>query len=167
MNLGLTKELALAFPNILAIEKPIIKDLNVKDPNWVSGFTSGDGCFYVSLSKSSSTKTGYTIVLRFQIAQNNRDIILMKSLINYLGCGRVEENLKVSMSYFVVSNFKDIIEKVIPFFDKYPILGIKSLDYICFKQIALLMQKNLHLTPEGLEEIRLIKLKMNKLRELE
>jgi hypothetical protein len=33
MNLGLTNELALAFPNILSIEKPIIKDLNIKNPN--------------------------------------------------------------------------------------------------------------------------------------
>ena len=49
MNLGLTNELALAFPNILSIEKPIIKDLNIKNPNWVSGFTSGDGCFYIKV----------------------------------------------------------------------------------------------------------------------
>lgn len=41
------------------------------------------------------------------------------------------------MSYFVVSKFNDIIEKVIPFFDKYPILGVKSLDYICFLKISL------------------------------
>lgn len=128
MNLGLTNELALAFPNILPIEKPVIKNLSVKDPNWISGFTSGDGCFYVSISKSSFTKTGFTVVLRFQIAQHSRDIILMKSLITYLGCGRVEE--KQNMSYFLVTKFNDIIEKVIPFFDKYPILGIKSLDYV-------------------------------------
>ena len=33
MNLGLTDKLALANPKILAIEKPIIKDLKVQDPN--------------------------------------------------------------------------------------------------------------------------------------
>jgi hypothetical protein len=33
MNLGLTDKLALAFPNIIPIKKPIIEDLNVQDPN--------------------------------------------------------------------------------------------------------------------------------------
>jgi hypothetical protein len=52
----------------------------------------------------------------------------MKSLITYLGCGRIEENSKTSMSYFVVSKFNDITEIIIPFFEKYPIQGVKSLD---------------------------------------
>lgn len=124
MNLGLTDKLALANPKILAIEKPIIKDLKVQDPNWISGFTTGDGCFHVTLAKSPFTKTGYRVALRFQLAQHNRDIKLMKSLITYLGCGRVEENLKTSMSYFVINKFSDIIDIVIPFFDKYPIHGV-------------------------------------------
>ena len=33
MNLGLTNKLAIAIPNIIAIEKPVIKDLKVQDPN--------------------------------------------------------------------------------------------------------------------------------------
>jgi LAGLIDADG endonuclease len=79
---------------------------------------------------------GYTVVLRFQIAQHNRDVKLLESLITYLGCGRVEINSKTSMAYFVVSKFNDINEKIIPFFEKYPIIGIKSLDFISFKNVA-------------------------------
>jgi hypothetical protein len=67
----------------------------------------------------------------------------MKSLITYLGCGIVEENFNFSMSYFVINKFSDIIDIVIPFFDKYPIHGVKSLDYISFKQIAILMKENI------------------------
>ena len=43
--------------------------------------------------------------MRLKIAQHDRDIVLMRSLITYLGCGRVEEKSNVSMSYFIVSNF--------------------------------------------------------------
>lgn len=32
-------------------------------------------------------------------------------------------------SRFIVSKLSDNLEKVIPFFNKYPILGIKSLDF--------------------------------------
>lgn len=164
MNQGLTEELTADFPDIVPKSKPIFKDLTVQDPNWISGFTSGDGCFHVSLYKSSFTKSGYGIVLRLQLAQHNRDFLLLKSLISYLGCGRVEENLKHSASYYVVSKFDDIIEKVIPFFDKYQIEGVKSLDYQCFKEIALLMQEKQHLTHEGLEKIKSLKSGMNKSR---
>lgn len=161
MNQGLTNELTLDFPDIVAKPRPIIKDLTVKDPNWISGFTSGDGCFHVSLYKSPFTKTGYGIGLRLQLAQHSRDTLLLKSLISYLGCGRVEENEKTLASYYVVSKFDDILEKVIPFFDKYQIEGVKSSDFLTFKQIAFMMQEKQHLTPEGLEKIKSLRSGMN------
>jgi hypothetical protein len=123
--------------------------------------------FFISIAKSPFTVSGYTVLLRFQIAQHNRDVELMKSFITYLECVRIEENSKSSMVYFVVSRFEDIIKKVIPFFDKYPIFGIKSMDFKSFKNVAKLMQGKAHLTTEGLEQIRTIKAEMNTLREIE
>lgn len=165
INLGLTDKLKLAFPKILAIEKPKIGNVKIQDYNWISGFTSGDGCFHVSLSNSYLTKTGIRVGLRFQLAQHSRDNKLMKSFITYFGCGKVEENLKTSMSYFVVNKFNDITEIIIPFFDKYPIHGVKSLDYINFKQIATLMKEKKHLSIEGLYKIKNLKSNMNNLRQ--
>jgi hypothetical protein len=51
---------------------------------------------------------------------------------------------------------------IIPFFDKYPILGIKSLDFQDFKQVSGLIQSKEHLTTKGLNEIKQIKLGMNR-----
>jgi len=121
--------------------------------------------FNIIVTKSPHTKTGYRVVLRFQITQHNRDIPLLNSFITYLECGRVE-SFNPSASNFVVTKFSDITDKIIPFFDKYAIHGIKSLDYISFKQIAMLMKENQHLTPEGLEKIKLIKSNMNQSRKL-
>jgi hypothetical protein len=55
----------------------------------------------------------------------------------------------------------DIINLIIPYFNKYPIQGTKMLDYIGFCKVAELMQTKAHLTDEGLEEIRQIKCVMN------
>ena len=90
----------------------------------------------------------------------------MKMLISTLGCGRIELNLKQSAVYFVVTNFQDIYEKIIPLFDKYPIKGVKALDYSDFKKIANLVQNKEHLTEEGLFKIQSIKLNMNLFRKL-
>lgn len=54
------------------------------------------------------------------------------------------------------------MECLIPFFDKYQIIGVKYEDYLDFKKVAQLMEKKAHLTIEGLEDIRRIKAKMNR-----
>ena len=47
------------------------------------------------------------------------------------------------------------------FFEKYPILGIKSKEFNDWKRIAFLMTSKAHLTEEGAKEILKIKSSMN------
>jgi hypothetical protein len=63
----------------------------------------------------------------------------MKSLGTYLGCGRYEARSKdknTQVGDFVVTKLSDITEKIIPFFEKYPINGVKHLDYLDFCRVA-------------------------------
>lgn len=62
---------------------------------------------------------------------------------------------------FEIVNFSDIMDKVIPFFERHPIQGNKSLDYKDFKEVAGIIQRKDHLTSEGLHEILEIKARMN------
>jgi len=84
----------------------------------------------------------------------------MKSLISYLNCGRIELALKQSAVYFVVTNFQDILEKIIPLFDKCN-KGIKQSDYEDFIRVAMLLQDKQHLSEAGLSKIKSIKSNMN------
>lgn len=61
----------------------------------------------------------------------------------------------------MVSRYSDISEKIIPLFNKYPIAGVKLLDFADFCKVAELMKAGQHLTKEGLAEIKLIKAGMN------
>lgn len=63
---------------------------------------------------------------------------------------------------FNVAKFSDICEKVIPFFDKYPLQGVKALNYADFLKAVNIMKAKGHLTQEGLDQILLIKYGMNK-----
>lgn len=49
MNLGLSEVLTEAFPNITPVSIPKVEDQEIKDPNWLAGFTSGESCFHVSI----------------------------------------------------------------------------------------------------------------------
>jgi len=52
----------------------------------------------------------------FQITQHSRDIELMKSLVDYLGCGRyVAAPLTKNHGDYIVSNLPDIVEKLFHF----------------------------------------------------
>ena len=176
LNRGLSEELELAFPGIVPVLRPLVQNQTIRDPFWVAGFASGEGCFYIKIKSSACYNNGYQTSLVYKITQHSRDDELMKSLIPYFGCGRYESYKDIGD--FVVTNFNDLTEKVIPktaggrlgfsrlagletFFDKYKIIGEKSRDFDDFKKVALLMKNKAHLTKEGLEEIRLIKTGMN------
>jgi hypothetical protein len=74
MNLGLKDKLKAEFPNIYPVDRPIVSHSLVKfDPNWIAGFATGEGCFYIKISKTLNTKAGYSVQVVFQITQHNRD----------------------------------------------------------------------------------------------
>ena len=87
----------------------------------------------------------------------------MRSLIKYFDCGNVYKNRKTFE--YRVTKFSDIENKIIPFYKKYPILGVKLKDFEDFCKAAELMKNKAHLTKDGLEKIRKIKAVMNTGRE--
>lgn len=88
----------------------------------------------------------------------------MISLIKYFNCGKVYQN-RNAVDYRV-EKFDDIVNKIIPFLKKHWIEGVKAQDFKDFCRVAELMKDKKHLTKEGLEEIKKIKVGMNKGRKL-
>lgn len=83
----------------------------------------------------------------------------MRSLISYLNCGHVYK--KKETVHFMVTKFSELSEKIIPLFKKYHILGEKSKDFNDFCEVAEMMKEKRHLTQDGLEKIKKIKVGMN------
>jgi hypothetical protein len=83
------------------------------------------------------------------------------SLVKYLGCGYLMSDPRESAVYLTVNKFSDILNKIIPIFTKYLLMGIKSLDFSDFCKIANLLKEKTHLTAEGLAQIREINAGMN------
>lgn len=155
INQGLSETQKAAFPNTEPVSRPVIMATEILNPNWLAGFVDGEGCFYVRLSQRQ-------IQLDFSISQSDRDLGLLNYIVSYLNSGAVRTNSRNSVASFSVTKFSDIIEKLIPFFDTYPLQGSKLSDYLCFRQVAMLMKDKVHLTKEGADQIRVIKESMNK-----
>ena len=113
------------------------------------------------IRNSAKSALGEAVWLRFILTQHSRDESLIRNIIATLGCGRYVARSNKEYGEFVVEKFSDIIEKIIPLFEKYSLQGVKAKNFSDFKSVALLMQNKSHLTKEGLEEIRKIKSGMN------
>ena len=86
----------------------------------------------------------------------------MQSLTHYLSCGYYKLHPNRDTGEFIVSDFPSIVDIIIPFFNKYPTVGVKALDFFFdFCQVAEIMQVKGNLTKAGLEEIISLKGKMN------
>lgn len=90
----------LAFPDVKAVARPLVENYLVPHPEWIAGFTSGDGSFSVGISSSPHTSTGLSVLLEFKLTQQARDIRLLESFVSYFGCGNIYIRSKENTTRF-------------------------------------------------------------------
>lgn len=159
MNRGLSNQLQVAFPNVIPVSRPLVVNKLVQESGWLIGFTDAEGCFFVNIPKSATTKSKVNIQLDFIISQHQRDELLMTSLVEFFCCGNIYT--KGNICRFRVTNLTEIITKIIPFFKENPIFGVKFKDLEDFCRVAEMLKAKKHLTQEGLAKILKIKAGMN------
>lgn len=131
-------------------------------PWWVTGIFDSEGNFSISTQK---VKDGYKISLAVKVTQKEHSKGILLALQNFFGCGNIYlDNKKENAYKFVVNKIDDIVLKIIPHFDKYPLQTSKRLDYLDFKQVAFKMKDKLHLNKQGMVSILAVKNNMNSLR---
>lgn len=163
MNLGLSKDLKIEFPDIVPIKRPLVT-INPKiETDCIVGFAEGEGCFFIKLAKNI-INSKYQITSGFQITQYNRDVELITNLTTIFGCGRVERHYAGPALNFIVTKLTDLNQKIIPFFEKNSLKGSKFKNFLDFCKVVELINNKSHLTENGLEEILKIKSGMNSLR---
>ena len=69
---------------------------NKLDPNYVTGFTDGEGCFYIGISPDNKSSSGFRIKLSFQIGLHEKD----KELLNLIKFYRLLRNLHLYIFYY-------------------------------------------------------------------
>jgi hypothetical protein len=109
------------------------------NPNWLSGFSTGEACFFINIFNSQNSKLGKVVSLIFILTQHERDRELLNCIIKYLNCGRLITSLNANRVR--ISRFQDIKNIIVPFFNKYPIQGNKRLDFLDFCKVVDLIEK--------------------------
>jgi hypothetical protein len=116
---------------------------------WFHYEVTGEGCFFVFVSKSSTHALGHKVQLVFQITQHSRDIELIRSFITYFGCGRLAKSEfdellssskmvghlpattsgRKSKVQYRVEGFSSNYDIIREFFINHNIRGVKSQDF--------------------------------------
>jgi hypothetical protein len=126
----------------------------------MAGFSTGESNFFITVQKSK-TKSGIATSLRFSIAQDSRDISLLESFVDFFGCGYVAKYKNRLVCEFVVTKIDDIVNNIIPFFEKHKIIGSKHSNFLDFKSAALIIKNKDHLKQDGIGMNKLLLLKKN------
>ena len=126
---------------------------------YLSGFCDGEGSFNVSLRQRPDHKLHWQVVLTFNVAQ--RDISNLLLLQRYMQCGRLQKRSD-GVHYFVFTNYVDIVEKVFPFFERFPFQSESKIrNFALFKQITTIVYSGEHLARSGFMKIVELREKLN------
>jgi hypothetical protein len=123
------------------------------DAWYITGLVDGEGCFSVSFNLRSRLSVGIEVRPSFSVSQNKRNLEILNFLRRFFGCGGIRFDRHDQTYKYEVRSIKDLIKKIIPHFETYPLRTSKSQDFQYFKEICYHVYRNHHLSPKYLPEI--------------
>ena len=115
-------------------------------PDYIVGLVDGEGSFYVRLNTDIRRRN--KVELKFSVKLRQQDKHILEELKEFFGCGNLYLQKDKRPNHtdcfrFEVNKKKDIIEKIIPFFNSNnPKIESRKRDFNLFKQITELSQKD-------------------------
>jgi LAGLIDADG endonuclease len=131
--------------------------------SYISGYVDGEGCFAVAVNRNPTCRSGYQLVPEFHVSQNgDRARVLYLIRERFDGCGYIKPNGRKDRALvYVVRRRADLVEHVIPFFERSPLLSSKQEDFEKFATIVRSMTCGHHRTPGGFSRLLDEALSMN------
>ena len=129
--------------------------------SYISGYVDGEGCFTISFSRRLKMKTGWEVKPSFSVSQNENRAQVLKLMQRYFGCGSIRRDYSDKTLKFETRNLQNLLRKIIPHFQKFPLLSEKRRDFLFFARVCKLVAKKKHLTASGLKQITKFAFQMN------
>src|SRR3989344_250266 len=120
---------------------------------YLSGYTDGEGSFCVSFSPRFSLRTKIEVRPSFSVSQNGDRREVLDMFLEYFRCGSIRRNPSDKTYKYEVRSLKDLIEKIIPHFEYYPLFSSKRKDFEKFKIICGWMYEDKHRSVNTLKEV--------------
>ena len=134
---------------------------------WVVGFVDGEGCFSISVVRNGGCGLGWQVQHEFSVSQAAPSRAALELLLEVFGCGTIIENHRTdnhrqTLLRFSVKRRADLVETVVPYFERNPLRTAKAHDFEKFASVLQMMQDGRHLIEGGLRDIARITEQMNR-----
>ncbi len=129
---------------------------------YIAGYVDGEGSFSVSVQRNRTCRVGFQLVPEFHVSQNGDRAQVVELIRGRLGCGYIKPNSKRDRALvFVVRERRALLDSVIHFFERVPLLSSKRTDFEKFAHIVRRMVLGHHRTLAGFGELLEEALSMN------
>jgi hypothetical protein len=125
---------------------------------WIVGFVDGEGCFSIALYPNRSYQLGWQVLPDFVVVQGKRSIDVLYELKWFFGCGNIyvnrrHDNHREDMYRWSVRSQADLVTRIIPFFEQYPLRTAKKDEFLRFRKVLHMMVRREHLC-ESLKSLK-------------
>jgi hypothetical protein len=117
-------------------ERPSIESIPDSLGSFLSGFALGEGSFMLICRKRDDHARGFRLSAAFNVSQHDRTPLELFREV--LGCGMLRRAGNAGW-YWEVNRLSDLASRIVPFFDRFPIIGQKAEDYRLWRSAVLLL----------------------------
>lgn len=131
----------------------------------IAGLVVGEGCFYAESAADAKYRSGWRIRPGFCIEMRHDEREVLEAARLHLACGRIYDlDFGRYKGYesrgwhphvkYRVTRLGDLTDRVIPFFERYPLFGRKKEAFRLFAELVDLLSTRAHLETSGLIRAR-------------
>src|SRR5437870_1897151 len=120
---------------------------------YIYGYVDGEGCFTVSISPRAKLLVGWEVRPSFSVSQDGDRAEVLHVMQAYFGCGSIRPDRSDKTLKWETRRLDDLVERVIPHFEQYPLMSGKRLDFERFASVCRLAAGEAHRKRAGLAEI--------------
>ena len=103
---------------------------------YISGYVDGEGCFTVSIAPRATLLVGWEVRPGFSVSQNGDRAEVLHAIKTYFGCGSIRPDRSDKTLKWETRRLEEILERVVPHFERFPLLSSKRYDFDRFASIC-------------------------------
>jgi hypothetical protein len=139
-------------------ERPCIEAIPASLGSFLSGFALGEGSFMIVCRKRGDYRRSFKLSAAFNVSQHDR--IPLNLFHRTLGCGSLRKAGNDGW-YWEVNRLLDLAGRVVPFFDRFPIVGQKAEDYRLWRSAVTLLSTD-KLSDQDYHQVLALRERMNR-----
>lgn len=120
-------------------------------PDYIVGFTDGEGCFSLHIVKRQKSPFGFYFTPSFSLSQNTSSVHVLEEILAFFDCGFIRKDKKTSK--YEVRDLVNLETIIVSFFQKNQLRTLKNKDFQVFCEICKLLREKRHLNYFGVLEL--------------